>query len=159
MTTLGAAAVFFFAKEPRAGGQRALIGFAAGVMTAASIWSLLLPAMECSAPLPAWLPASVGLLTGTIFLGLLDAALPKLRCRKAHARPGKEAQPGSEATPEDPGRPGEAPSPVPEAQRRRDALLMTAITLHNIPEGMAVGLAFALAAGGEGLAAPAALAL
>lgn len=159
MTTLGAAAVFFFAKEPRAGGQRALIGFAAGVMTAASIWSLLLPAMECSAPLPAWLPASVGLLTGTIFLGLLDAALPKLRCRKAHARPGKEAQPGSEATPEDPGRPGEAPSPVPEAQRRRDALLMTAITLHNIPEGMAVGLAFALAAGGEGLAAAAALAL
>ena len=160
MTTLGAAAVFFFAKEPRAGGQRALIGFAAGVMTAASIWSLLLPAMECSAPLPAWLPASVGLLTGTIFLGLLDAALPKLRCRKAHARPGKETQPGSEATPEDPGRPGEAPSPVPEAQRRRDALLMTAITLHNIPEGMAVGVVYAgWMAGDAGVSRMAALAL
>lgn len=173
MTTLGAAAVFFFAREPRAGSQRALIGFAAGVMTAASIWSLLLPAIEQSAPLPGWLPASVGLLTGTVFLGLLDAALPRLRRGKSHVRHGK---PGAEETgaaylkesdaaqphgPEAPGRLKADRAPVPEAQRRRDALLMTAITLHNIPEGMAVGLAFALAAaaGGEGLVAASALAL
>ena len=69
MTTLGAATVFFLAKETTVRGQRALIGFAAGVMTAASIWSLLLPAIEQSAPLPGWLPASVGLLVGTLFLG------------------------------------------------------------------------------------------
>ena len=131
MTTLGAATVFFFAKETDAKFQRALIGFAAGVMTAASVWSLLLPAIEQAegGQLPAWLPAAAGILLGMLFLGTLDTLCPKL-----------QKKPRSEAS-------------------RQNALLITAITLHNIPEGMAVGLAFALAANGEGLAAASALAL
>ena len=129
MTTLGAAMVFFFAGEPRPHFQKALLGFAAGVMTAASVWSLLLPAINRSAalPLPSWLPAAGGMLLGVVFLAALDALLPHLRRDRQDAR---------QAT-----------------------LLMTAITLHNVPEGMAVGLAFALAAGGEGLAGAAALAM
>ena len=129
MTTLGAAVVFFFVEEPRPQFQRTMLGFAAGVMTAASVWSLLLPAMAQAASLglPPWLPACLGTLAGALFLWGLDAALPRLR--------------------------------RPEGASRETALLVTAITLHNIPEGMAVGLSFALAAGGEGFAAAAALAL
>ena len=128
MTTLGAATVFLFPREPRPRLRRWLLGFAAGVMTAASVWSLLLPAMERAAAqdLPRWLPAAVGTAAGALFLWGLDAALPRLRAA---------------------------------GTSRDTALLVTAITLHNIPEGMAVGLSFALAAGGEGLAAAAALAL
>ena len=130
MTTLGAAAVFLFLRPPRPPFQRGLLGFAAGVMTAASVWSLLLPSMERARalPLPPWLPAAVGLVAGMAFLAGLDAILARL------LRPGGRTS-------------------------RETALLVTAITLHNIPEGMAVGLAFALSAGGEGLAAAAALAL
>ena len=131
MTTLGAATVFFFAKETNEKFQCALIGFAAGVMTAASVWSLLLPAIEQAegSVFPAWLPAAAGILLGMLFLGTLDTLCPKL-----------QKKPRDEAS-------------------RQNALLITAITLHNIPEGMAVGLAFALAANGEGLAAASALAL
>ena len=80
MTTLGAAVVFFFVEEPRPQFQRTMLGFAAGVMTAASVWSLLLPAIEQSADfgVPGWLPAAVGLLLGVCFLAALDAALPHL---------------------------------------------------------------------------------
>ena len=129
MTTLGAAGVFLLRKDT-ALRQDALLGFAAGVMAAASVWSLLLPAIDLAADgaLPAWLPASVGLLLGVAFLGAVDAAL----CRTDGAE---------------------------DTVRRQNSLLMTAITLHNIPEGMAVGLAFALAAGGESFAAASALAL
>ncbi len=128
MTALGAATVFFFRDEFRPSMQRALLGFAAGVMTAASVWSLLLPAIAQTAAegkLPAWLPAAAGILLGAAFLAALDAALPRLR--------------------------RETEDPL----RRQDLLLITAITLHNIPEGMAVGLAFALACEGEYLAAAA----
>lgn len=134
MTTLGAATVFLIPKHAGAATQRVLFGFAAGVMTAASVWSLLLPAIdraEMLGLLP-WLPPAVGLLFGVVFLSALDALLPRLRRRVPDAG---------------------------AAQRRQSALLTTAITLHNIPEGMAVGLAFALATTGEGLAAAAALAL
>ena len=134
MTALGAAAVFFFHGELRPGLRRALLGFAAGVMTAATVWSLLLPAIERSAEAgrwPPWLPAAAGIALGVVFLAALDAALPRIRARRRPV------------------------SPV----RRQDLLLITAITLHNIPEGMAVGLAFALAADGEGLAAASALAV
>ena len=132
MTTMGAAVVFFFAEEPRPQFQRAMLGFAAGVMTAASVWSLLLPAIEQAADfgVPGWLPAAAGLLLGVCFLSALDAALPHLR-RQRDA----------------------------DLTRRQSTLLMAAITLHNVPEGMAVGLAFALAAEGEGTAGAAALAL
>lgn len=132
MTTLGAAVVFFFSGKPKPHFQKALLGFAAGVMTAASVWSLLIPAieqMDTSGLLPGWVPAAGGMLLGVMFLAALDALLPCLRRR-----------------------------PV-EEQQRASVLLMTAITLHNVPEGMAVGLAFALAAAGEPLAGAAALAM
>ena len=135
MTTLGAAAVFFFRDGLRARSQKALLGFSAGVMTAATVWSLLLPAIDRAAALalPVWLPCAAGIVVGVVFLAALDEALPRLR---RHRSGGGE-----------------------ELLRRQDLLLITAITLHNIPEGMAVGLAFAMAESGESLAAAAALAL
>ena len=134
MTTLGAATVFFFAGEPKPRFQKAMLGFAAGVMTAASVWSLLLPAIDQAAGdgrFPGWLPAAAGMLLGVVFLAALDALLPHLRRKREQA----------------------------DDAWRQNTLLMTAITLHNVPEGMAVGLAFALAAKGEGAAGAAALAL
>ena len=133
MTTLGAAVVFFFVEEPRPQFQRTMLGFAAGVMTAASVWSLLLPAIEQSADfgVPGWLPAAAGLLLGVGFLSALDAVLPHLRRAKDM-----------------------------DLTRRQSTLLMAAITLHNVPEGMAVGLSFALAAqGGQAAGYTAAMAL
>ena len=130
MSTLGAALVFFFSGEIKPRG-RVLLGFAGGVMTAASVWSLLIPAMEQSEGLWGdfrWLPAAFGIVAGSSFLALLDGLI--------HRR----------------GSMGSGPAPA-------SSLLFTAITLHNIPEGMAVGLAFALAADGEGLAAAAALSM
>ena len=132
MTTLGAALVFFLSGEPKPRFQKTMLGFAAGVMTAASVWSLLLPAIDQAVEerhFPGWLPAAAGMLLGVVFLAALDSILPRLRKR-----------------------------PV-EGIWRQNALLMTAITLHNVPEGMAVGLAFALAANGENLAGAAALAM
>jgi ZIP family zinc transporter len=130
MTTLGAATVFFLSGEVKPRFQKAMLGFAAGVMTAASVWSLLLPAIEQATEakqFPGWFPAAVGMLLGVLFLAALDSLLPYLR-------KGTETE-------------------------RQNTLLMTAITLHNVPEGMAVGLAFSLAAGGENFAGAAALAL
>ena len=132
MTSLGAATVFFFSGEPRPRFQKTILGFAAGVMTAASVWSLLIPAIEqveAEGLFPGWFPAAVGMLLGVLFLAALDALLPRLRRTSM------------------------------DETCRQNTLLMTAITLHNIPEGMAVGLAFALAATGENLAGAAALAL
>ena len=132
MTTIGAALVFFLSESPVSRFQKPLLGFAAGVMTAASVWSLLLPSieqMETSGLLPGWVPAAGGMLLGVMFLAALDALLPCL-----HRRPLEGAQ-------------------------RQTALLLMAITLHNIPEGMAVGLSFAVAAEGGSLAAAAALSL
>lgn len=131
MTALGAATVFLLDRDTKQRSQELMLGFAGGVMTAASVWSLLLPAIEQAehGTFPAWLPAAAGVALGAAFLASLDALLPRLR--------------------------RQSPDPL----QRRNTLLFSAITLHNIPEGMAVGLAFALAADGDGLAGAAALAL
>ena len=123
MTTLGAAMVFFFRKAVSANIQRIFLGFAAGVMIAASVWSLLIPAMEeaQAAGAAGWLPAGGGFVLGVAFLMLLDSLLP-------HLHPGAKQAEGLNSS------------------WHRSTMLMLAVTLHNIPEGMAVGLAFALAA-------------
>ncbi|MGC9530101.1 MAG: ZIP family metal transporter [Candidatus Bipolaricaulaceae bacterium] len=126
LTALGAAAVFVF----RGVDQRVLdgmLGFAAGVMVAASFWSLLAPAISLGGggPLPAWLPAAVGFLVGGAFLGAVDRVLPHLHL----GFPRAEAEGIS-------------------TRWRRSVLLVLAITLHNIPEGLAVGVAFGAAAAG-----------
>lgn len=127
MTTLGSAMVFFFRKQMHANVQRVLLGFAAGVMIAASVWSLLIPAIEEAenAGQIGWIPAAGGFLLGAAFLMLMDSVLP-------HLHP-EAAQPEGVASP-----------------FRRTTLLVLAVTLHNIPEGMAVGLSFARAAQHDG---------
>ncbi len=124
VTALGASLVFFF----RTVNQKvldAMLGFAAGVMLAASYWSLLAPAIEMSEKMgvPGWMPALVGFLTGAIFIRLIDLVLP-------HLHPFK---PTSEAE-------------GIHTSWQRSVLLVLAITLHNFPEGLAVGVAFGAAA-------------
>lgn len=120
-TILGAAMVFLpnrlIASSPIA--HRILLGFASGVMVAASIWSLILPAMEMSADAGSseWLPAAVGFVGGILFLLLLDTLIPHLHI-------------GSDQ-----------PEGLPQRKRwHRTTMLSVAVTLHNIPEGMAVGV-------------------
>ena len=128
MTTLGASVVFFFRKEVNASVQRIFLGFAAGVMIAASVWSLLIPAIE-EASLNGgigWIPAAGGFLLGVFFLIALDTYLP-------HLHP-------------DCSNPGCNEAEGVSSSWKRTTLLVMAVTLHNIPEGMAVGLSFALAA-------------
>lgn len=122
MTVLGAGVVFFFAKDIGVRMQRIFLGFAAGVMIAASVWSLLLPAIEQTenAGKIAWIPAAAGFLIGSLFLMLLDYLLPQIYQKE--------------------NRKGEKYSSF-----HRTVLLVMAVILHNIPEGMAVGLAFAVA--------------
>lgn len=119
-TTLGAACVFFIRKSLNSGVQRVLTGFAAGVMVAASVWSLLIPAMEQSASMEEWafLPAVIGFWLGILFLLLLDRLVP-------HLHQGSENPEG------------------PHVKLKRSTMLVLAVTLHNIPEGMAVGVLFA----------------
>ena len=123
MTTAGAALVFLFRQKISDMIQKILLGFAAGVMIAASVWSLLIPAIEEAeqAGWIGWIPAAGGFVLGVAFLMLLDSLLP-------HLHSGMLKSEGVETT------------------WRRTTLLLFAVTLHNIPEGMAVGLSFALAA-------------
>ncbi len=126
-TAAGAGCVFFLRKELRIGVQRALTGFAAGVMVAASIWSLIVPAIDQSAALGRWafLPAFAGFWLGVGFLLLLDHVIPHLHRRID--------QPEG-----------------PQSRLGRTAMLVLAVTLHNIPEGMAVGVVYAGLRNGSG---------
>ena len=136
-TALGAACVFFLKKGLGDRVQRGLTGFASGVMVAASIWSLLIPAMEQSAGVGGWafLPAVTGFWAGILFLLGLDHLIPHLHQRSQQAE-------------------------GPRTQLQRSTMMVLAVTLHNIPEGMAVGLSFAIAAQeGGAMAGAVALAL
>ena len=136
-TTLGAACVLFMKKTLRKQVQRALAGFAAGVMVAASIWSLLIPAIEQSENMKAlsFFPAVVGFWIGVLFLLALDHLIP-------HLHVGSEQSEG------------------PKSKLGRTTMMVLAVTLHNIPEGMAVGVMYAgLLAGNTKITAASALAL
>ena len=136
-TVLGAACVFVMRGALHTGVQRALTGFAAGVMVAASVWSLLVPAMEQASNMGkfAFVPAVAGFWLGVLFLLLLDRVIPHLH------------QNSSE------------PEGLP-ARLKRTTMLVFAVTLHNIPEGMAVGVVLAgWQAGNETVTAAGALAL
>ena len=122
-TVLGASMVFFFKKDMSRTTQRVLLGFAAGVMIAASVWSLLIPAMEMAESMgqSVVLPVGGGFVLGGLFLMLLDRLLPHLHLDS------------------------EEPEGLP-SHWKRTTMIVLAVTLHNIPEGMAVGLTFSVAA-------------
>ena len=119
-TSLGAAMVFFMKTSLNEQVSRALTGFAAGVMVAASIWSLLIPSMEQSAAMGSWafVPAVIGFWVGILFLLLLDHIIPHLHRNSGEAE-------------------------GPRSRLKRTTMLVLAVTLHNIPEGMAVGVVYA----------------
>ena len=116
-TSAGAACVFFMKKELSRTVQRALTGFASGVMVAASIWSLIIPAMEQSEPMGslAFLPLVIGLWGGILFLLLLDHIIPHLHMNAEQAE-------------------------GPKSTLAKTTMMVLAATFHNIPEGMAVGV-------------------
>lgn len=122
MTSAGSAMVFFFRNAMSNLAKQIFLGFAAGVMIAASVWSLLVPAIEEAENLgmPGWLPAAVGFLFGGLFLLLLDTLLPHMHIAAAKPEGLKSSL-------------------------KRSTMLVFAVTLHNIPEGLAVGLAFGFA--------------
>ena len=119
-TSLGAACVFFMKKTLSDTVQRSLTGFAAGVMVAASVWSLLIPAIEQSAAegTLSVLPAFLGFWVGMLFLLTLDHVIPHLHAKSDQAE-------------------------GPRSQLQRTTMMVLAVTLHNIPEGMAVGVVYA----------------
>ena len=139
-TMLGSAFVFFMKKEIPDRMQKTLLGFASGVMVAASVWSLLIPSIEMAAPLEGELttglkgvlPAAIGFLAGIAFLLLIDELTP-------HLHIGAQTAEG------------------PKSKLSRTMMLALAVTIHNLPEGMAVGVVFAGEA--QGLTLSAALAV
>ena len=136
-TALGSACVFFMKKELGRTVQRALTGFAGGVMVAASIWSLLIPAMNLSAGKGrlAFLPAFIGFWLGILFLLLLDRIIPHLHMNAEKAE-------------------------GPKSKAKKTTMMVLAVTLHNIPEGMAVGVVLAgLISGSTEITVGAAMAL
>lgn len=136
-TVLGSACVFFMKKGMSENLKRALSGFAAGVMVAASIWSLIIPAIEQSENMGKWsfVPAAVGFWLGILFLLLLDHIVPHLHQNASQAE-------------------------GPKSHLKKSTMMILAVTLHNIPEGMAVGVVFAgFIAGKSNITAAGALAL
>ena len=119
-TSLGAAMVFFMKRTLHPLVHRALTGFAAGVMVAASIWSLLIPAMEQAADMGSWafVPAAAGFWIGILFLLLLDHVIPHLHMNSTECE-------------------------GPKCHLQKTTMLVLAVTLHNLPEGMAVGVVYA----------------
>jgi ZIP family zinc transporter len=136
-TVFGAGFVFFLKEQMKPFLQKMMLGFASGVMIAASVWSLIIPAIdmaEAQGVIP-WLPAAVGFVAGVGFLLLLDMLIP-------HLHVNSEKPEGT------------------AAQLKKSTMLVLAVTLHNLPEGMAVGVVFAGFLNGDvGLTAAAALAL
>lgn len=119
-TTLGAAMVFLMKKEMNKKVEKILLGFASGVMIAASVWSLLIPSIEMAEKQGkvAWIPAAIGFLLGIVFLLVLDSVVPHMHLE----------------------------SEKPEGKKsklKKTTMMVFAVTLHNIPEGMAVGVTFA----------------
>lgn len=136
-TALGSACVFFMKRAMNDFVQRALTGFAAGVMVAASVWSLLIPAINQAEDMGKWsvFPAVIGFWLGVLFLLALDHLIPHLHRNSEKAE-------------------------GPSSQLRRTTMLVLAVTLHNIPEGMAIGVVYAgLLAGNVPITAMGALAL
>lgn len=127
MTALGAALVFT-TKTMNQKLMDGMLGFAGGVMIAASFWSLLAPALEMgeNGNLPAWLPVAIGFLFGAFFLWGVDKLIPHLH----------------------PNAPMQTAEGINPAKKKRSTLLVLAITLHNIPEGLAIGVAFGAVAAG-----------
>ena len=119
-TSLGAACVFFMRKSFGDNVRRGLVGFASGVMTAASVWSLIIPAIEQSEHLGklSFLPAAAGFWAGVLFLLLLDHIIPHLHNNATQAE-------------------------GPKSKLQKTTMMLLAVTLHNIPEGMAVGVVYA----------------
>lgn len=136
-TVVGAATVLLARKSVSSRIHNALLGFAAGVMVAASVWSLIIPALELSEGMGklSWIPAAVGIFGGMLFLLMLDSLVP-------HIHPGTDTREG-----------------VKSSLGKRQ-MLMLAVTLHNIPEGMAVGAVIAGAlTGNTGITLASAMAL
>ncbi len=136
-TVIGSAFVFFMKRGMNPLVQKTLLGFASGVMVAASVWSLLIPGMEMSSGMGHWsvMPAAIGFLSGVAFLLLIDYITP-------HLHPGNSHPEG------------------PRSRLSRTAMLSLAVTIHNLPEGMAVGVALAGAMQGDtGISAAGALAM
>lgn len=122
-TSLGAVLVFFMKRELKQSIQRALTGFSSGVMIAASVWSLLIPSMELATSNGmgkiSFIPAVAGFCLGMVFLLFLDVVIPHMHLDKNHTVEG------------------------PKSHLKRTTMMVLAVTLHNIPEGMAVGVLYA----------------
>ena len=136
-TTLGSGMVYLLKNRMDPKLEKALLGFASGVMVAASVWSLLIPSIDMAAEqgIIAFIPASIGLLAGMAFLLVLDSVIPHIHINE------------------------DEPEGIKVDKLKKTTMMIFAVTLHNIPEGMAVGVALAGAMNGSSISLASALAL